>query len=73
MRYTFSSTELNRIAELSKHKKFSLWFDKTTNCFYEDSDAPDTARYIYDVEQEETPEFIAEITNSILEVIDSLS
>lgn len=69
--YTFDPAELKEIAELSKKETFALWYDKGTNHFYLDSDAPDSANWIFDVEQEETEEFIAEITNNIMKDIDA--
>ena len=66
MSIKFDQKELERISQLSKTERFALWYDKNTNKFYLDNYAPDTAHYIYDVEQEESPDFIAEITEVVL-------
>lgn len=69
--YYFDYKELRKIAELSKTETFALWYDKKTNKFYFNNEAPDSASYIYDVEQEESPEFIADITQTIMKDIDA--
>ena len=57
--------ELERIAQLSQQETFPLWYDPATRKYFTDN-APETARWIFDVEQPETPDFIAEVTRVVL-------
>lgn len=61
--------ELERIAELSKEEQFALWYDEATDKYYFDYDAPEGAHWIFDIEQEETPEFIEEMTKVVLKMV----
>ena len=58
--------ELNQISHQSKNQTFSLWYDEITEKYYMGDYIPETAHFIFDVEQEESPEFIAEVTNIVL-------
>lgn len=68
----FNQEELEAFSDLSRKTKYQLWYSLEENRFYTEETASLTSHYIMDVEQEESPDFLAEITRVVLAEIQQL-
>lgn len=66
---TFKRSQLEELSALSMTRSFQLWYDIEQNSFSVDLPASEGSRWIFDVEEYETPEFIAEITKVVIDSI----
>ena len=67
--YTFDPEQLNEIALLSETSSFSLWYDNQNHSFSIDFPDSDNAHWIFDVDRPESPDFLAEITRTVMDFI----